>query len=207
MKRFFLSSILIYCLIVLSGCTDKIITENTVYVVNENENHKDLAIKISQIDIDSDDLEDITRILGEPVKYIWGKNILNKEKLPDLYIMVYAESFHIFMANNRVAELRFYDSSFLVNNSLNVGLKLDEVIKVMGEPKKVELGKECGFEEGILYKDILGDKGLCYYQRLDKNVRIFFRNYKVSALYYTSSDFIEILYGKQVRDEKEKLNK
>lgn len=187
-KNIFIAIVILYSFLLI-GCIEKGVSKNTVYVVNKEDDYKEFAKKVSQIDIDSADLGEITKTLGEPVKYIWEEKTFNREDLPHRYIMVYSEEFHIYMIDKKIQELRFYGPSFIANDSLHVGLKLDEVIKIIGEPRKIVVKEKCEYENGVLYKDILGNRGYCYYQRLDKNVRVFFRNYEVSALYYTSSNY------------------
>jgi len=50
-------------------------------------------------------------------------------------------------------------------------------------------GEQIGWVNNVLYKDIEGTKGRCYYHRPDHNVRFFFSNYKVKAMYITRSDY------------------
>ena len=49
-------------------------------------------------------------------------------------------------------------------------------------------GQPNEYKDGILYKDINGEKGYCYYGREDKNVRLFFWDYKVTAIYVTANN-------------------
>lgn len=59
----------------------------------------------------------------------------------------------------------------------------------MGQPAETVVGKALRgvVSDGVLYKDIDGNKGHCYCKPADQNVRFFFWDYKVSALYVTRS--------------------
>jgi hypothetical protein len=44
-------------------------------------------------------------------------------------------------------------------------------------------GGPISWQDGVLYKDVDGKKGACYYSRGDQHVRLFFGTYKVAAIY------------------------
>ncbi len=172
--------------------------ENVVYsseesLVNSQVKYEDYSgefvEKIKQIDINKNGLEDIIKVMGEPDKYVWGSKSFEKNNLPNCYIMIYPRDFHIFMNDNKIVELRYYNSNYILNGNIQVGVSLDEVLKAVGSPDETIEGKSNGFKEGVLYKDIDGKKGYCYYDRYDKGVRMFFTNYKITALYQTSNHY------------------
>jgi len=157
----------------------------------------DINAKIAQLDIDNATLDDVIRIFGEPTKYIWGKETFTKDNLPRVYIAKYPNDFGVVMVGGQIDELRFEGSGagYVFKGKLQVGSSLEEVLNVIGQPREtvegqpretVE-GQPNKFEDGVLYKDIDGRKGYCYYKRADQNVRFFFANYKVTALYVTRS--------------------
>ena len=154
--------------------------------------------KIAKLDIDNATLNDVIRTFGEPKKYVWGKKVFKKEDLPNkkCFIAVYDGGFRVFfMNNNKIVELRSErDPNCLHRGKLRVGASLDTALEVMGKPKKTVVGKKNEFEDGVLYRDINGRKGYCYYARTDKDLRLFFADNKVTALYLTRSD-----YGKERR--------
>jgi len=134
--------------------------------------------------------EDIIRIYGEPLKYIEGGKTFTKDKLPENYIMVYPNSLGVVISGGVVGEIRHEEADgYLFKGKVKVGSSLEEALSVVGQPKKTVEGKPNNFEDGVLYKDIDGSRGYCYYSRLDQNVRFFFWDYKVSALYVTSSSY------------------
>jgi len=151
-----------------------------------------LPARIRQLDIDTADLERVKEIFGKPLKYVWGKKTLTEDNLPKRYVLVYPSNFHIYMRENKIVELRHeHDFSYVFRNKLRCGSTLDEVFEVIGHPKKIVQGEENKFENGVLYKDIEGRKGYCYYARYDHDVRLWFSDYKIGAIYMTRSDYGE----------------
>ncbi len=134
--------------------------------------------------------EDIIRIYGEPVKYVAGGKTFAKDKLPANYIMVYPNDLEVIIRGGRLEEVRHEGADgYLFKGKVKVGSGLEEVLRVVGRPKKIIEGKQNEFEDGVLYKDIGGNKGDCYYARFDQNVRFFFGDYKVVRLYITRSSY------------------
>jgi hypothetical protein len=66
-----------------------------------------------------------------------------------------------------------------------LGSSSDEVLAALGPPTKTVVGQPLDFEAGVLYQDIEGQSGRAYYARPDKNIRLFFLDNKVTALYIT----------------------
>jgi len=96
------------------------------------------------------------------------------------------------MRENKIVELRHeHDFSYVFRNKLRCGSTLDEVFEVVGHPKKIVQGEENKFKDGVLYKDIEGRKGHCYYGRYDHDVRLWFIDYKIGSIYMTRSDYGE----------------
>jgi len=94
------------------------------------------------------------------------------------------------MRENKIVELRHeYDFSYVFRDKLRFGSTLDEVFEVIGHPEKIVEGEKNLFEDGVLYKDIDGRNGYCYYARSDQNVRLWFSDYKIIAIYMTRSDY------------------
>ncbi len=147
---------------------------------------QDINAKVAQLDINTANLDDVIRIFGEPEKYFWGGKTFTKDNLPSIYITAYySNSLQIVMGRGKIIELRFegQDTGYVYKDKLKIGSSLDEVIELLGKPTETVLGKPNKFKDGVLYKDIDGRKGLCYYGRRDHGVRFFFLNYNVTALY------------------------
>jgi hypothetical protein len=151
-----------------------------------------LPAKIARFDIDAADLEQVIATFGQPLKYIWGPQTLSPEKLPERFVAVYPGRFHVFMSGGRVVELRHeHGSKYVYAGRLRIGSTLDEALAVLGPPVKTVEGKPIDWQDSanVLFKDIEGGKGHCYYHRPDQKVRIWFGDYKVAAIYMTRSDY------------------
>lgn len=149
----------------------------------------DINAKIARLNIETTTLDDVIRIFGEPTKYAWGNERFERSNLPDHYILVYPDGFHILMMNGRIVELRHEGpDGYIWQGKLRVGSSLEEVLEVVGRPEKTVVGQPNTFKDGVLYKDIDGKEGDCYYCSERKGVRFFFRDYKVTALYVTRND-------------------
>lgn len=147
----------------------------------------DINDKITLLDIDTAALEDVIRIFGEPIKYLWGKKTFTKNNLPSTYIAVYPNGFSVVMNGGGISELRHTQPGYVFLGKLQVGSSLEEVLEAVGKPKETVEGQPNKFKDGVLYKDIDGRKGYCYYSRREQGVRFFFLNCKVTALYVTRS--------------------
>jgi len=151
---------------------------------------RQLPAKIEQLDIDTADLERVKEIFGKPAQYRWGEENFTEDNLPRQYILVYPSKFHIYMRENQIVELRHESgSNYVFRDKLRSGSTLDEVFEVIGYPKKIVVGEKNSFKDDVLYKDIDGRKGHCYYARNDQNVRLWFLDYKIIAIYMTRSDY------------------
>ncbi len=146
--------------------------------------------KVADFDIDNADIKDVIAAFGRPVSYIWGNQILDKDNLPISYVVTYPDNFHVFVSEEKIIEIRHeHGSSYVWRGKIKVGSSLEEVFDVLGEPEEIVVGEKNWFEDGVLYKDIEGRKGHCYYGRYGQNVRLWFGNYKVAAIYMTCSDY------------------
>ena len=146
--------------------------------------------QVAQLDFNTATLDDVIEIFGEPTAYKWGSQIYNRGDLPvAVYCLWYPDSFFIVMTWDSVNELRFESPAlgYIWTGGIHVGSSLNDVLSVVGQPTETVVGQPCGWSDGVLYKDIDGTTGYCYYCRSDQNVRFFFSNYNVSALYLTGN--------------------
>jgi len=153
---------------------------------------RDFLQKVAKLNIDTTKLDDVIKIFGEPTAYVWGQRTIEKNKIPtDQYCVNYPDDFSIYMNWDKVVELRFSsrDTDYSFRDKIRVGSSLDEVLEVVGQPTEIVEGGQIGWVNNVLYKDIEGTKGRCYYHVPDQNVRFFFMNYKVKAIYVTRSDY------------------
>ncbi|MCX5646431.1 MAG: hypothetical protein NTZ17_17385 [Phycisphaerae bacterium] len=149
-----------------------------------------LPQKIAQLDIDKADLKQVLATFGPPLKYIWGPKTLPPDNLPRRFIVVYPGSFHVYMRDNQIVELRHGEgSTYVWAGKLHNGSTLEEALAVLGPPDKTVTGQKNTFENKVLYRDIDGQRGHDYYHRADQKVRVWFWNDKVIAIYMTRSDY------------------
>ena len=151
-------------------------------------NQLDINAKVAQLNIKTARLDDVIRIFGEPTEYRWKEETFERNNLPDRYLVCYPDRFCVFIANNRIVELRHSRPGYVFRRKLQVGSSLNDVIRAIGKPNRTVVGQPSRYREGILYKDIDGKKGDCYYGRKKRGVRCFFTDYKVSALCVTCND-------------------
>ena len=145
---------------------------------------EELVMNVNNINRDT-----IVAALGEPFQYIWGQSVFTKDTLPDCYIMQYPDRVDFWIRGGQVMEVRFYKPGYLFANGIQVGSTVEEMVKAVGQPNETVTMQKNAFKDGVLYKDIDGQKGHCYYHRSDWGARCFFTDYKVNALYITRSDF------------------
>lgn len=148
---------------------------------------------INLLDIELDTRDDIENLFGQPHSYIWGDKKFSIEELGGNYIMIYSDDFHIWMVNDKVVELRFYGDFYTSDTGVSVNMKKVDVVDKLGEPSEIRVGKSNGYMDDVLYEDINGDMGYCYYSKKEKGIRLFFTDYKVNAMYIMSPNTDDIV--------------
>jgi hypothetical protein len=151
-----------------------------------------LNAMVAQIDIDNAKIDDVIQLFGNPARYIWGEEIIAPEDLQKrkTYVIDYGGGFHILMVKGQIMELRFeHNPQYIYQGRLRVGDSIEDALRVMGAPSETVAGEKLTFKDGVLYRDIDGQKGYCYYHRSDQRLRLFFANDKVTAIYVTRSDY------------------
>jgi hypothetical protein len=148
----------------------------------------DINQKVASLNMATADLDDVIAVFGQPQKFIWGNQTITKDNLPATYIAQYGDGFSVVISNNTVNELRFeeQDTGYRFEGKLKVGSALQESLEVLDAPESTVENQKNEYADKVLYKDIDGQKGFCYYQRSDKHIRLFFANYKITALYLTN---------------------
>jgi len=165
----------------LSSTDDKLSSTELEFLQNIN-------TMVAQIDINKATVDEIIEVFGEPLAYQFGRQLFERDKLPDQYIINYPTGFSIFMVDGHVEELRFNRPGYKFQNKLQVGATVEETFDILGPPLETVQGRPEKFKEGVLYKDIDGRKGYCYYQNAGQNIRLFFGEYKIIAMYITSGN-------------------
>jgi hypothetical protein len=138
-------------------------------------------------------VKEVVHVLGEPTGYFWGDDahVHQGKRLPDnppdFYVLRYPQGISVAVGGGNVVELRSegQGQGFTYHGKLHLGSSLDDVLDVLGQPTETVTNKPLGFDAGVLYKDIDGKKGYSYYARPDQNIRCFFMNNQVTALYVT----------------------
>jgi hypothetical protein len=168
---------------------------------SDEEFRRSFPEKIARLDIDTANLDRVIEVLGKPAQFMWGNESYTRDNLPSHYLMVYPDKFTIHMAGSKIVELRYSQPGYFFRDKLQVGSTLEDVLKVVGEPKETVEGKEVKgneseFKGGILYTNLDGKKGDCYYPRPDQKVRFIFEDNKVRELYVVSSLYVTLSEGK-----------
>jgi beta-lactamase regulating signal transducer with metallopeptidase domain len=130
---------------------------------------REIAEKLAELDIDKATREDVITIFGKPLEYRWEQEVLKENDLPVRYVMCYPNRFEILVFADKVIEVRHHEPGYAFRDTLQVGSSLEEVLKVVGPPTTTIEGEPNAFKDGVLYKDIDGQKGYCYYARSDQN--------------------------------------
>jgi hypothetical protein len=150
----------------------------------------DFNAKIIQLSKPGTLVEEAIRLLGEPEAYCWGEQTFSRTNLPATYILRYPQGVEVMVSDGLVNELRseLPGPGFTWRGQLRLGSSLDEVLQALGPPSRTVVGQALDFAPDVLYKDIGGKPGRCYYSRPDQHIRLFFRGYRVCALYLPLTD-------------------
>lgn len=153
-------------------------------IVSTTFSQTDINQKIEQLLTQNAGLEQIIKLFGEPEKYVWGKDTFQKDSLPAVYIAFYPNGLQFALSNGSISEIRHQGpTGYKFKDKLEYGSSLETALEVLGQPTQTIVGKPNTYENGILYKDINGNKGSCYYCCSEQNIRLFFMNNEVIALY------------------------
>jgi hypothetical protein len=168
-----------------------------MFTLDVSRESKEFIAKVNQVNINDATVGDIIRILGKPLSYrgigrINGNKTLSQDNLPDYYAMEYPNSFWVYINKGKLDEFLLGEDcaslGYIFRDKIRIGSSLDEVLDAVGQPVETVVGQPNKWENGVLYKDIDGHKGECYYQRPDQGVRIFFTDYKVTTLGLTRTE-------------------
>jgi hypothetical protein len=146
----------------------------------------DLDANIAKLNHPGATVKEVVQVLGRPQKYMWNNKTIDPDNpLNTTYIMVYPQSVMVEVSHSLVVELRSEGNGrgFIWQGGLRLGSSLDEALQVLGPPSSSVAGKPLDFTDGVLYKDIEGQRGNGYYARADQKIRLFFSDNKVVALY------------------------
>ena len=159
--------------------------------------------KVAKLDINNATPEDAIRIFGKPLSYQQGGQTFKEDNLPDNYAMAYRDGFSVLILNGHVKELRFQKPGYIFRDNITVGSTLKEVVKVLGSLAKIMESEKFRLErgifytaegdkiepaDGVIYKDIGGRKGYCYYAHAGQGVRLLFMGNRVVFLCITRTE-------------------
>lgn len=167
---------------------ESIFASSSPVIVGDVISNVKILENIESLDIETYSREELINLFGEPESYVWGDQSFSIDELNGFYIMVYSDDFHIWMADNSIVELRFYSDFYQSENDVSVGMNVEEVLEKLGEPSETRTGDSNGFIDNVLYQDIDNDTGRCYYSVPEENIRLFFKDHKVLAMYITRTD-------------------
>lgn len=151
-----------------------------------------LDAKIARLSRPGTKASDAIRILGEPQKYSLGTAVFSRANLPQSYSLVYTNGVEVWTLGGKVKQLRSLQPGpgFSYHGKLRLGSTLDDVLQEIGPPSETKtgqpsstiLGQTLTGEPGVLYQDLNGEKGYCYYWRPDQSLHFIFKNAQVIAL-------------------------
>jgi hypothetical protein len=161
-----------------------------MFTIDTMKESKEFMAKVNEVNIDDATVDDIIRVLGQPLSYHGkGNKTLTQDDLPEQYAMQYPNYFWVYIYKGKLVEFQLGEDcatlGYVFRNKIGIGSSLGEVLEVTGQPIKTVEGQPNGWENGVLYKDINGKIGECYYERREQGVRIFFKDYKVTTLCLT----------------------
>src|ERR1039457_793092 len=146
----------------------------------------DLDANIAKLNQIGATVKEVVQVLGRPQKYMWNNKTIDPDNpLNTTYIMVYPQSVMVEVSHSLLVELRSEGNGrgFIWQGVLRLVSSLDEALQFLGPPSSSVAGKPLDFTDGVLYKDIEGQRGNGYYARADQKIRLFFSDDKVVALY------------------------
>lgn len=157
---------------------------------SDAEFNRTIQQKVDAFKTDGAKREDVIKVFGEPVAYLWGNSEpLDPAKLPGSYVMTYPAGFVVFISEGKVYELRFESPGpYRFEGKLKVGASQTEALALLDPPLETVKGGPFEFKDRVLYADINGRAGHCYYGNQDRHVRLWFMDGKVIAIYVTGSD-------------------
>lgn len=181
--------------------TKKSVLNDTI--INEQNESENIISKTDNgwIQTGLSDREYVISLMGEPKGYIWGEETFNVDDLPSYYIMDYGNGNMACIYNGILSETRVhYPGDFTEFNGIRLGDTIEDVIEKIGKPNRIAEGEELNFEENVLFLNystsemgVSSDTSNSYYSVPEKNIRMFFNNNKVNALYNTGGFTPEFL--------------
>jgi hypothetical protein len=145
---------------------------------------KDVNAKLNQLNIGKTTRAELIDLFGKPLSYRYGMQTFEETNLPERYTMAYPDGFSVFMIGNHIRNLHFKTPGYFFHEKIQVGSSVEEVFEVLGQPKETIEGQEKSkiSRYDVLYKDIDGRKGHCFYESRKHGVAMWFVNDNVHEL-------------------------
>lgn len=155
---------------------------------SDQEFNRTLLNKVAGFNIDAATPQDVIRVFGEPGQYLGKTEMLDPKQLPESYAMQYPAAFSVYVTKGRVQELRFASPGYRFEGKIQVGSSKEDAMKLLDPPLRTVKGGKLGYEDRVLYVDIGGYPGFCYYGNQARRVRFGFKSDQVATMYVTRSD-------------------
>jgi hypothetical protein len=147
----------------------------------------DFAAKLARLDLDRADRKAVIQQLGEPASYSRGPQALDPNHLPAQYAMLYPVGVQVIMSDDHILRVAVFARGYTVREKIEVGTPLEEVFAVLGPPSQT-VENASGYqalrapEDGVLYKDIDGNKGTCLYRSQSQGLILLFVDQRVRQI-------------------------
>jgi hypothetical protein len=148
---------------------------------------EDFAARIARLDFDRTGRKEVLDLLGKPVSYVRGTEVLDANNLPSQYAMIYPAGVQVIMSADRIARITILAPGYFFRDKIQVSTGQAEAFAVLGPPRKtVENAKRAdvsaGLEDGVLYQDFEGVKGSCLYRDRAQGVFLYFEESRVRQI-------------------------
>ena len=150
---------------------------------------KNINSNLALLDINKATADNVIDVFGKPLSYQFGSDFFEEDNLPELYCMNYPGYFMVMIHENQVRSWGSEEvPGYTFSDSIQIGSTVDEVLRELGPPAKVVEGFKFGggkFKDNVLYKNMNGRKGYCYYATISKGkrIRMFFMGNKMFSLH------------------------
>ncbi|MHC4951004.1 MAG: hypothetical protein ACYTEU_08480, partial [Planctomycetota bacterium] len=103
----------------------------------------DINQKLEQLDLKTAGIEDIIKLFGEPQSYSWKMQPLQKDNLPEVYLVAYPNGLIFLINHNKISEIRHEGpTGYRYKDKLEVGSSLETALEVLGQPTQTVTDKK-----------------------------------------------------------------
>lgn len=172
--------------VLLVGCNLEGKFDETSHVYD-----KDEIIDVSFVDLNKTTYDDVIGVLGLGDQYYDNGLSIDSSRLPNSFIMYYDEGLGFVIRDGNILEMRIESEYITYNDDLYVGQPLEEALTLMAPPEDVVENIHLYYLPNTLYKNIKGSfyPHVSYYHDLEKAVRVWGNEDKLSTIYYLSDSY------------------